>query len=89
MTLLYSQRWRRQSQDAGKALILPKGRVQLFGDPANREKLIQGQRFWEAQYIPKDYNVQETEEDRAASQSAGPGLKKEAHIRQKLAGASR
>ena len=34
-------------------------------------------------YTPKDYNVQETEEDRAASQSARPGLKKEeAQIRQ-------
>jgi len=40
----------------GGALILPKGRVQLFGDP-------------------EDYNVQETEENRAASQGAGPGLK--------------
>ena len=27
-------------------------------------------------YTPEDYNVQETEENRAASQGAGPGLKK-------------
>ena len=60
----------------GRALILPKGRVQLFGDPEiekNESKVKVGR---SKRYTPEDYNVQETEENRAASQGAGPGLKK-------------
>ena len=35
-----------------------------------------GSKYTRVRYTPEDYNVQETEENRAASQGAGPGLKK-------------